>query len=62
MDGWGSGYLCRPCLVNRLGRDLVDDDYLSQPVAATGAGIEALVKPAYAERQIRGEESDTDGL
>jgi hypothetical protein len=34
MNGWASGFLCRKCLARRLGRDLVEADFLVRMVVA----------------------------
>jgi hypothetical protein len=46
MEGWNSGFLCTPCLAERLGR-WTDDDFLVVPTRATGSRLNFLARPAY---------------
>lgn len=49
MAGYHAGYLCTECLQRRLGRPLVDADYLARVVRVTAGGLEMAVHPDYVE-------------
>src|SRR5215472_9219956 len=59
MAGWGSGYLCTPCLSKRLGRTPTHADYLVRQVGATNKGLEMDAHPDYLKHPsyvLQGEE------
>jgi hypothetical protein len=47
MNGWDSGYLCTRCLERRLGRKLVNADYLARPTGSNSKGLKTKAHPDY---------------
>ena len=47
MNDWASGHLCTPCLERRLGRKLVDADYLARAAGANKKGLRVECHPDY---------------
>jgi hypothetical protein len=50
-----AGSLCRLCLARRLGRSLVDVDYLARPVLWTAGGVSFECVPEYVAWVAAGE-------
>ena len=47
MNGWESGYLCRPCLERRLGRKLAKADYLVRVIEVKKDGLVTFYHDDY---------------
>src|SRR4029077_5439399 len=55
VGGWGSGYLCTPCLSKRLGRELTEADYLARKVGVNKEGLQMVYHPDYHQARKRWE-------